>query len=105
MANLLPAGASGTVIWSSSDSSIATVDTNGLVTNLNASSTDAMITITAACGVLAPALWLVDVSELEAPGLPPPNSGAPTKRNTMNRALAMILPSPQHMVIPRGRLT
>ena len=50
VANLLPAGASGTVIWSSSDSSIATVDTNGLVTNLNASSTDAMITITAACG-------------------------------------------------------
>jgi len=49
-ASLLPAGSSGEVIWSSSDPTMATVDVNGLVTNLNTGSADAQVTITAACG-------------------------------------------------------
>lgn len=49
-ANLLPAGVSGNVTWSSSDDSIATVDTTGLVTNVNTASTTKKVTVTAACG-------------------------------------------------------
>ena len=49
-ANLLPAGAVGEVSWSSSDPTAATVDANGLVTNVNAGSSDVRVTITAACG-------------------------------------------------------
>ena len=50
VANLLPAGAVGEVAWSSSDPTVAAVDANGLVTNLNAGSSDVLATITAACG-------------------------------------------------------
>ncbi len=49
-ANLLPAGVSGDVAWSSSDTSVATVDVTGLVTNVNAGSATKKVTITAACG-------------------------------------------------------
>ena len=49
-ANLLPAGVSGAVTWSSSDTSIATVDITGLVTNVNAGSATKKVTVTAACG-------------------------------------------------------
>lgn len=49
-ANLLPAGVSGDVTWSSSDPSVATVDITGLVTNVNTTSTTKKVTITAACG-------------------------------------------------------
>ena len=48
-ANLLPVGASGEVTWTSSDPTVATVDVNGLVTNLNNGSSDVRVTITAAC--------------------------------------------------------
>lgn len=49
-ASLLPAGATGDVTWSSSDETAATVDANGLVTNVNAGSSDVNVTITATCG-------------------------------------------------------
>lgn len=49
-ANLLPAGVSGNVTWSSSDTSVATVDITGLVTNVNTASTTKKVTVTAACG-------------------------------------------------------
>lgn len=49
-ANLLPAGVSGDVTWSSSDATVATVDITGLVTNVNAASSTKKVTITAACG-------------------------------------------------------
>lgn len=49
-ANLLPAGVSGNVTWSSSDTTAATVDITGLVTNVNTASTTRKVTITAACG-------------------------------------------------------
>ena len=55
VANLLPAGASGEVVWSSSDATVATVDATGLVTNVNAGSSDVKVTITATCGDLAAA--------------------------------------------------
>ncbi len=51
-ATLLPAGVTGEVTWSSSDPSVATVDANGLVTNVNAGSSKIRVTITAACGDL-----------------------------------------------------
>ena len=49
-ANLLPAGVSGNVTWSSSDASAATVDITGLVTNVNTAGSTRKVTITAACG-------------------------------------------------------
>lgn len=49
-ANLLPAGVSGDVTWSSSDTTVATVDITGLVTNVNTASSTKKVTITAACG-------------------------------------------------------
>lgn len=49
-ANLLPAGVTGNVTWSSSDPSAATVDITGLVANVNAGSATKKVTITAACG-------------------------------------------------------
>lgn len=49
-ANLLPAGVSGNVTWSSSDDTVATVDITGLVTNVNAGSSTKKVTVTAACG-------------------------------------------------------
>lgn len=49
-ANLLPAGAEGEVTWSSSDTTIAVVDSAGLVTNVNTGSKDVVVTITAVCG-------------------------------------------------------
>ena len=49
-ASLLPAGATGDVAWSSSDETAATVDANGLVTNVNAGRSDVNVTITATCG-------------------------------------------------------
>ena len=52
-ANLLPAGATGQVTWSVSDSTVAIVDATGLVTNINASASDVKITVTAACGDLS----------------------------------------------------
>lgn len=52
-ANLLPAGATGQVTWSVSDSTVATVDATGLVTNINAGTSDVKITVTAACGDLS----------------------------------------------------
>jgi hypothetical protein len=52
-ANLLPAGATGQVTWSVSDSTVATVDATGLVTNINAGASDVKITVTAACGDLS----------------------------------------------------
>lgn len=50
VANLLPAGAVGDVTWTSSDVTAATVDSTGLVTNVNAGSSDVKVTITAVCG-------------------------------------------------------
>lgn len=49
-ANLLPAGVSGDVTWSSSDTSVATVDITGLVTNVNTANATKKVTITATCG-------------------------------------------------------
>lgn len=49
-ANLLPAGVSGDVTWSSSDTSSATVDITGLVTNVNSAGSTKKVTITATCG-------------------------------------------------------
>ncbi len=49
-ASLLPTGTVGDLVWSSSDPTIAAVDATGLVTNLNAGSADASVTITASCG-------------------------------------------------------
>ncbi len=49
-ANLLPAGAIGEVVWTSSDITAAMVDSTGLVTNLNAGNSDVRVTITATCG-------------------------------------------------------
>lgn len=49
-ATLLPAGVNEDVTWSSSDASIATVDTTGLVTNVNAGSSTKKVIITATCG-------------------------------------------------------
>lgn len=51
-ANLLPAGAVGEVTWFSSDVTAATVDSTGLVTNVNAGTSDVRVTITATCGTL-----------------------------------------------------
>ena len=50
VANLLPAGAVGDVTWTSSDITVAIVDSTGLVTNTNTGSSDVKITITATCG-------------------------------------------------------
>ncbi|WP_160634822.1 SH3 domain-containing protein [Pseudoflavonifractor sp. 60] len=52
-ANLLPAGVTGEVSWSSSDPNMATVDENGLVTNVNPGSSQGRATITAVCGQLS----------------------------------------------------
>ncbi|MCI9156000.1 MAG: SH3 domain-containing protein [Lawsonibacter sp.] len=52
-ASLLPAGAEGSITWTSSDPSVATVDANGLVTNVNAGSAQAQATITASCGAFS----------------------------------------------------
>lgn len=52
-ANLLPAGVTGEVTWSSSDPAVATVDASGLVTNVNPGSAQAKATITAVCGELS----------------------------------------------------
>lgn len=52
-ANLLPAGAAGEVVWTSSDITVAMVDSQGLVTNLNAGNSDVRVTITATCGDLS----------------------------------------------------
>lgn len=49
-ANLLPVGVSGDVTWSSSDTSVATVDITGLVTNVNTAASTKKVTITATCG-------------------------------------------------------
>ena len=49
-ASLLPEGAAGDLVWSSSDPTVAAVDATGLVTNLNAGSADVSVTITASCG-------------------------------------------------------
>ena len=49
-ADLLPAGAVGDVTWTSSDVTAATVDSTGLVTNVNTGSSDVKVTITATCG-------------------------------------------------------
>ena len=50
VANLLPVGAEGSVVWTSSDITAAIVDSTGLVTNTNAGASDVKITITATCG-------------------------------------------------------
>ena len=50
VANLLPAGVTGEVAWSSSDPAAASVDANGVVTNVNAGTAQARATITATCG-------------------------------------------------------
>ena len=49
-ATLSPAGASGTIAWSSSNTAIATVDASGNVTNVNTGTKKVSVTITAACG-------------------------------------------------------
>lgn len=49
-ASLLPEGVSGDVTWSSSDTSAATVDVTGLVTNVNTGSSTKKVTLTAVCG-------------------------------------------------------
>ena len=49
-ADLLPVGAVGDVTWTSSDVTAATVDSTGLVTNVNTGSSDVKVTITATCG-------------------------------------------------------
>ena len=49
-ASLLPAGAEGTVTWSSSNEAAATVDASGNVTNVNTGASGAQVTITASCG-------------------------------------------------------
>ncbi len=45
-----PAGVTDPVLWSSSDESVATVDAEGNVTNVNAGSERKSVTITASCG-------------------------------------------------------
>ncbi len=45
-----PAGVSDPVVWSSSDESVATVDADGNVTNVNAGTSRKSATITASCG-------------------------------------------------------
>ena len=49
-ATLAPAGAEGTVTWSSSDTSLVTVDEYGNVKNVNQGTTKEKAVITAACG-------------------------------------------------------
>ncbi len=49
-AALSPSGVTETITWSSSDTSVATVDENGKVTNVNASGAKKTVTITASCG-------------------------------------------------------
>lgn len=49
-ASLLPEGVSGDVAWSSSDTSAATVDVTGLVTNVNTGSSTKKVILTAVCG-------------------------------------------------------
>ncbi len=45
-----PAGVADPVVWSSSDESVATVDADGNVTNVNTSTVSKRATITASCG-------------------------------------------------------
>ncbi len=52
-ASLVPADATGSIIWSTSDPSAATVDATGLVTNLNSGSANVSVTITASCGEIS----------------------------------------------------
>ena len=49
-AALTPSGAEGTVTWTSSNPSVATVNESGLVTNVNSGTANTRVTITAACG-------------------------------------------------------
>mgnify|MGYP002510140582 CR=1 FL=1 len=49
-ATLLPAGVTGDVIWSSSNTAVATVDAGGTVTNVNTGKSNTKVTITASCG-------------------------------------------------------
>ena len=56
----------GTVTWTSSDESVATVDSTGLVTNVNASQTTGQATITVTAGGLT-AQCAVSCSGVEAP--------------------------------------
>ena len=49
-ASVLPAGVEEPITWSSSDNSVATVDANGLVTNVYAGTAKPSVTITASCG-------------------------------------------------------
>lgn len=50
MAAVSPADVTEPVVWSSSDSSSATVDDQGYVTNVNGGTETAVVTITASCG-------------------------------------------------------
>lgn len=72
-ANLLPAGVSGDVTWSSSDTSTATVDITGLVTNVNTASSTKKVTITATCGDVS--AEAVVYCKATAGGGPAPSSG------------------------------
>jgi len=49
-ATVLPSGSGTQVIWSSSDETVATVSSDGMVTNVNTSGSKKMATITATCG-------------------------------------------------------
>lgn len=72
-ANLLPAGVSGDVTWSSSDTSVATVDITGLVSNVNTASSTKKVTITATCGDVS--AEAVVYCKATAGGGPAPSSG------------------------------
>ena len=79
-ASLVPADATGSIIWSTSDPSAATVDATGLVTNLNSGSANVSVTITASCGQLT-AQCTVSCKGKTAP--PPSGGGTYTPGTTV----------------------
>ena len=78
--NFDPAGWSGTVTWTSSDTNYATVDANGKVTNVN--TTDRLrsvtITVTAAGLTLESKVYCRGVAASEPPASDPPASQPPS---------------------------
>ncbi len=79
VATLAPAGATGTITWESSDSSVATV-VNGVVTGVKAGSA----TISAKCGSLTPATCVITVTEQQSGGDPEPVDPTPTPVKTID---------------------
>lgn len=81
IAALSPSGVTEAITWSSSDTSVATVDETGKVTNVNVSGVKKTVTITASCGGRS-AECLVRCASGAAPASPPSSPSGPVAANT-----------------------